>query len=43
MIVFIRPRKIATLGVSLVSRRLGSLTPTLMTTLDGHLRTMLGL
>ena len=41
--VFIRPRKIATLDVSLVSRRLGSLPPTLMATLDSHLKRMLGL
>jgi mRNA-degrading endonuclease toxin of MazEF toxin-antitoxin module len=41
--VFLRPTKIATLDVSPVSRRLGSLPPVLLAMLDGHLRTVLGL
>jgi len=40
---FILPKKIATLDVSLVSRRLGFLSPTLLEQVDRHLAAILGL
>ena len=41
--VFIRPRKIATLEVSLVARRIGTTPGVIMAELDAHLRGSLGL
>lgn len=40
---FILPKKIATLDVALVSRRLGSLSPALLAQVDRHLKAILGL